>query len=78
MEVAYSLVCYSHDPTTAFFTLFSIFSHLSITYQTDSLTTVITLTLVSVTIYLKLKKIIAFIYAFNPQEICKVRNVKQY
>jgi hypothetical protein len=83
MEVTYSLVCYSHDLTTVFFALFNIISHLSITNQTDSLTTVITLTIILITRYLKLNIYIYFfwwncfyLYFFNPQAIRKVFNVK--
>ena len=60
MEVTYSLVCFSHHSTTVLFTFFSIISHLRITDQTDSITTVITLTITKITRYLKLN-----IYTFS-------------
>jgi hypothetical protein len=55
MEVTYSLVCCSHHSTTVLLNLFNIISHLYITDQTDSITSVITLTITEITRYLKLK-----------------------
>jgi fumarate reductase subunit D len=54
MEVTYSSVSCSHHSTTVLFTLFNIISHLRITDQTDSITTVITFTITKITRYLNL------------------------
>jgi hypothetical protein len=68
MEVTYSLVCCSHHSTTVLFTLFNIISHLRITDQTNSITTVITLTITKITTYLKpyIYRLISFT-KFNAQ-----------
>ena len=52
MEVTHSLVR-SHDSTTVFFTLLNIIPHILIKDQTHSLITVITLTIIEITRYLK-------------------------
>ena len=65
MEGTYSLVCCSHHSTTVLLNLFNIISHLCITDRTDSITTVITLTITEITRYLKLN-----IHTFTLRWIC--------